>query len=402
MTKLQQFKLPLLACSSLLLFSGGLVAGDDRGKLIIDDKMPVQASPWTVCNVFDHSTLYESDSGFIRKVRVQGRYHGQYITQSEDVNGVRVNGFHAWQHRRFRLGLNIDMANDLNLFIDPNIANSAKLTDPFYDDYQTFQLTWEPKKNHFIMIGKLKQNFTREDTESSKRIKTVERAHIVNEVAEARPWGVIVGFDTGDRLHHELGGWLYGAHADSPQWIDFQSNGGFSYNLSYQLNDSTSLHFDYVYADQGPGYTTGAGGPAASEFGPQYEHAFALGTEVNKDRFQMIADLVYADNRVGSGGVPAGSDTWGLYVLPSYDITEKLEAVFRYGYMDQGRNQRTQRFPVRQPLENYHTFYVGMQYFICGEKLKLMAGYEYATGTVFGTGNDIDSGSWQFGVRTYF
>ena len=88
--------------------------------------------------------------------------------------------------------------------------------------------------------------------------------------------------------------------------------------------------------------------------------------------------------------------------MPTYDITDKLEFVFRYAYMDSGREQRKQRFKVRQSAENYHTFYLGLQYFLCGEKLKLMGGYEIATGETYGTSDDLETGSWMLGVRSYF
>ena len=88
--------------------------------------------------------------------------------------------------------------------------------------------------------------------------------------------------------------------------------------------------------------------------------------------------------------------------MPTYEITEKLEAVAKYAYMDQGQNQRTQRFNVRQRVADYHTFYAGLNYYICGDKLKIMGGYEYATGEEFGTGTDITSDTWMLAVRTYW
>ena len=78
--------------------------------------------------------------------------------------------------------------------------------------------------------------------------------------------------------------------------------------------------------------------------------------------------------------------------------------------MDSGREQRTQRFGhdgdgnrnARSNVENYHSVYTGLQYFISGENLKLMAGHEYAWGKLFGNDTDINTSSWQLAVRTYF
>ncbi|MDF1826642.1 MAG: porin [Verrucomicrobiales bacterium] len=408
-------KLLASAGTAAAFAASSLVAGD-YGKAVIDDKMPIESAPWTLCDVFDYNTLYESDSGFIRGISVHGRYHGQYITGQEEINGVTNNGYHNWAHRRVRLALEVEMANNLTFFAEANIADGTGSStglvnpgDPFFNDFQDFYIKWEPTDAYFLKIGKQKQHLTREDIESSKRIKTVERSAIVNEVAGARPWGVVFGFETGE-LSHEIGGWIYGAQADSPLWVDTRANAGFSYNLEVPVSDSTTVFFDYVFVDNDGGADTAQGPAANGTVGSAYEHSLALGAEYESGRFELMTDLVYAANRTSSGGIPAGDDTWGFYVIPSYDITEKLEAVFRYAYMAQGREQRTQRFgddldgdlDARQSVENYHTFYAGLQYFICGDNLKLMAGYEYATGEIFGTNNDLNNGQWQFAVRTYF
>ena len=158
------------------------------------------------------------------------------------------------------------------------------------------------------------------------------------------------------------------------------------------------------------------GDAAVGTFGSAYEHAFALGFDYEKGPFQVISDVIYGANREGvaaskgSAAIPAGHDTWGFYVLPSYKITDKLEGVFRYQYMDSGREQRTQRYGhdgdgdrnARLNVQNYHSVYAGFQYFLSGENLKLMAGYEYAWGELLGSDTDINTGSWQLAVRTFF
>ena len=84
---------------------------------------------------------------------------------------------------------------------------------------------------------------------SSKHIKTVERSAIVNEIAQQRPWGAQVGFFT-KGIEHRLGAWVYGAHEDGPEWVDFRANKGASYNLTYPVKDDLSLHFDWKLCEQ--------------------------------------------------------------------------------------------------------------------------------------------------------
>jgi len=359
--------------------------------------LPAQSQE--LCDIFKKNTLFESDDGFVKKAKLHGRYQGQYISQEEDIDGTD-NDFDDWQNRRARFALGLELDHGLSVYAEANIA--SWLTDqegPFFDSWHEVVVEWEGEDSSFT-LGKTKQRFTIEDTTSSKRIKTVERSAIANEDGGARPWGAIYGFEAGG-MKHDVGAWLYGAEEGSPQWVDLDSNGGFSYNGAKQLNDTTELRIDYVYADNDGG-NTGSEGDAATGLGPAYEHALSLATESQHGDLNLVVNGVVALNREGSGDIPAGNDTWGFYILPSYDLTEKLERVGRYAYMDEGREQRPQRFDERVEVEDYHTIYAGLQYKICGDKLKLMGGYEYALGNVFDSDADIDTGSLQLAVRTYF
>jgi hypothetical protein len=399
---MKTFTLPakclLGAVAAAGLCASSLQAGEPSGKAVAPP-MPPAPEPWTICNLFEYNTPYEADTGFIREISFHGRYHGQYFIQDEEIGGAD-NDFEGYQHRRTRLALEVAMAYGLTFYGEVNIADGDTIGEgPFVNDFEALYLEWE-QDAFWFRVGKQKQNFTIEDTESSKRIKSVERSAIVNETAGARPWGAVFGFDLLG-MEHAFGGWLYGGHEDSPQLIDFDSNGGFSYNATLPLAEHTDLRFDYVYADNNGG-SEGTEGPAANGYGPEYEHAYSLGTESQFGPFGLIINGVGAQNRSGGGGIPDGNDTWGAYVLPSYDVTDDFELVFRYGYMDEGREQRPQRYDLRAPVSNYHTFYGGFQYFICKDKLKVMAGYEYATGDIYNSSDDIETGTWQFAVRTYF
>ena len=372
-------------------------------------------------DIFNKNTLYESNEGFVRDVKLKGRYHGQYISQDEDIDGVKDNEYDAYHHRRARIQMDFKFDYNLSFGFDANISDGhgsrTALSDEgsFINNFQTFNLQWKPSKDYYFILGKDKQDITREDIQSSRYIKTVERAPIVNEIGQQRPWGAQVGFFT-KGIEHRVGAWVYGAHEDGPEWVDFRANKGLSYNLTYPVKKDLSLHFDWNYVNNEGGREKARGDAAVGTFGSAYEHALALGFDYEKGPFKVISDVIYGANREGvsaskgSEAILAGHDTWGFYILPSYKITDKLEAVFRYQYMDSGREQRTQRFGhdgdgnrnARSNVENYHSVYTGLQYFISGENLKLMAGHEYAWGKLFGNDTDINTSSWQLALRTYF
>ena len=385
------------------------IAGD-YSKAIIDDKVPIADSTW--CDLFKHNTLYEGE-GFIKSVKLKGRYHGQWISQSEDTltAGVEAtNGCHEYENRRFRLGTEIGLANDLTFVGILNIADGTGGTGfhgltngTFFDDIDDFYISWKPSDDFYVTVGKMKQLILREYEESSNNILTLERSAITNSVVGNKPWGAVVGFNA-IGLKHELGAWIAGTDRDAGgerwDWPDFDSRGSATYRGSYDLTEATSIHFDYLFTNNSDG-TAPANGSADNNLGSAFEHVAALGTESKFGQFILITDVISAQNGLAGGGLPGGYDTWGLVVMPCYNFTDRLQFVTRYAYMDEGREQRVQRFDVRQSVEDYHTFYAGFNYYLCGNNLKLMAGYEYATGDIFASaGDEVNTSSWMLGLRT--
>ncbi len=405
-------KLVASSCAAAVFAGGSLFAGDS-GKVTIDDKAPIEA--WHYCDVFDMNTLYTGD-GFVKEVSWNGRYHGQYISQSKDLGADEI-GYNQWQHRRFRLGMNIEFANNITLKTSANISNGSGggtgLTrDVFFDGWDEFYIDWEPKGEvlQYVEIGKQKQAISREFSTTSRKILTVERSQIVNETTDMKPWGVTAGFKFFG-MKHEFGGWIHGYDDNDPlgNWARSDSRGGFSYRGEVAVTESTDFHLDYAFTNNSSGLASPEGNAPDGE-NSAYQHVVALGTESEFGQFGLITDLILGGGREATGAIPAGNDTWGLVVLPYYNITDKLQFVTKYAYMAEGREQRTQRFGEgagnlqngRSRVEDYHTFYAGLNYYICDHNLKLMAGYEYATGNEFGGGDDISSDTWMIAVRTYF
>ena len=380
------------------------------GDTFPEDAAPELSDPWTFCDIIDLPALIEGgENSFIREISLTGRYHGQYISQSEQT-GKRWNHFDNWQHRRFRLGLDIELAGDLTFVSSVNLSDGSG--DSFgltrgvlIDDLDEFYLRWRPEEDFWVAIGKKKQNFTMEFGQSSKRILTVERSPIVNEVIPLNyPWGVTFGFPL-IGAEHELGLGLTGGELDSAgerwEWPAGDSRGGLTYHAEFSVCASTTCHVGYQFTNNAGGQADGAG-RADTDHGSQYQHAAHLGTHSDWGKLGFTTDLIVGANREQSGPIPAGADTLGLVVLPTYDITHRLQAVARYAYMDAGREQRYQRYPARQYVDAYHTLYAGLNYYICDHKLKLMGGYEFASGDDLATGRGIESKSWVFAVRTYW
>jgi len=400
MTHLNSLK-KLASGTAIAALAAGAFASD-HGKAIVDDKMPLEG-PWTICDIFDYSTLYESDAGFIREVSLTGRYHGQWISASQDDDGDR-DGFHQFQSRRSRIGFEIGILENITFATEFNVTDSSGSnrnwqTGPVFNDIDTMLIEIEGD-GWDLWIGKDKFKITREESTSSKRIKTIERSQIVNEVIPGKPWGFNFGFATGE-IEHVIGLALTGSDEDDNRGSGLGlpttegSNAQFLYRLETPVNDVTTFYLDYLFTDMGY--------DSEVDIASSYNHVLALGTtNALNDRLNLTTDLIFGLDRDGTGDIPDGEDTWGLVIMPTYAITEKLEFVAKYAYMDSGRTQRPQRYTVREELENCHTLYAGLNYYICGDKLKLMAGYEYMTADQYDSTDDITSDTWMLAVRTYF
>ena len=400
MTHLNSLK-KLASGTAIAALAAGAFASD-HGKAIVDDKMPLE-DPWTICDIFDYSTLYESDAGFIREVSLTGRYHGQWISASQEYDGDR-DGFHQFQSRRSRIGFEIGILENITFATEFNVTDSSGSnrnwqTGPVFNDIETMLIEIEGD-GWDLWIGKDKFKITREESTSSKRIKTIERSQIVNEVIPGKPWGFNFGFATGE-VEHVIGLALTGSDEDDNRGSGLGlpttegSNAQFLYRLETPVNDVTTFYLDYLFTDMGY--------DSEVDIASSYNHVLALGTtNALNDRLNLTTDLIFGLDRDGTGDIPDGEDTWGLVIMPTYAITEKLEFVAKYAYMDSGRTQRPQRYTVREELENCHTLYAGLNYYICGDKLKLMAGYEYMTADQYDSTDDITSDTWMLAVRTYF
>ncbi len=448
-------KTPFTAIVSATLLFAGVAASGGDAKLVLDDKCPVDCKEdpsW--CEIFDKSTLYKNeDACLIQKVSFVGRYHGQYLSQSlEYSDGDSAQSFGAgrqyWENRRFRLGVVVEFLNDFTFVNRWNLDDNSSLTRAhFFDDHFETHIKWAPSdltigrmKDIRVIAGKQKALITREFATSSKRILTIERSQIVNEVAFTIPWGVTFGFDLCD-VDHEFGVWaggfeesngFGGRDIEGPLWPGFDSRAGLTYRGAYDITDNTSVHFDYYFANNAGGQENPRGDTDELAI-TSYNHVFALGTESEWDighcdrKFGLVTDLIFGRDRLALQGEdfgyladnnsPAGEDTFGFVFLPYYDLTERLQIVGKYAYSSFNRMQRSQRrvddpaapgTDFRPLLEDTHTFYLGLNYKFCGDNLKIMAGYEHLAADVYsapGTATDngsVSGDSWMFGVRTYW
>lgn len=355
---------------------------------VIDDQVPgVPERPF--CELFENNTLYEGE-GWIRSIVHHGRYEGQYLDTVDDYPGGGNEDF--WEHRRWRAGLQIDFAGEVRLIHTWNLDTSPDFEgDRFFEEIWDLKLSWNPSDKVELVIGKQRPIITREWDYSSYELLTIERSPLVTNVIPQPLWGVSASY-SGDVFRQELG--VYGTAFESEYNLPSFEDAGASvlYRLSTPVNDSTVAYFDFMYNDTGtdPGFSeTYAAG--------SYARVASLGTDSRIGRLGLTTNLIAAWDRRDF----MLDDTWGIVVMPSYDLTDRLQAVVKATYAEDLRVDRPQRYASRPLVDGYSSLYLGLNYRICGDHFKFMAGYELARGDhIVSTTTPYENQSWVFAVRT--
>lgn len=347
------------------------------------------SEPSVLDQFFGLATLYKDEGNpFIQEIRLKTRYQGQYHWLDSDQGNS-----HGWEDRRFRLGGSIRFLEDFELVGD---LSSTDEFDPFYDKLTELFLRWKPSDSFTLTVGKAKPAFSWDQIRQDEALQTFERYQLHNQSAVDRAPGVVA---TG-----KVANWTYEAGIYSNQ-IDKefgQFKGGWSTTIGVGYDFKQSLgvekadwRIDWLHSDI----------QEEDTFFNQWENGINTGLVLQSGNWGLTAEAF-----VFTGEHP---DAWGFFIQPTYDLVpKKLQLVARYSFSDgDGPDSLTaqRRYEREAPDltgggkgERYHAGYLGVQYFIYGDKLKLLAGAEYAHMDGGGNGGDYDGITALTGIRFSF
>ena len=348
----------------------------------------------------DIGKLYKSkENPFIQEIKVFGRAHYQYGYSHIENNGDEYSGG-GDEIRRLRAGLSVKFLNGFKLagranFEEGGFRNHEGFSysgmDELYLEYALEDVAG--LKEVGLGYGRYKIAFGGEEATSSKKIKTVERSNLNNIFAPDRATGAKVFGEIGE-VAFTLGVF---STADSGQDLA-DWNGGLAYfgSATLDLGKNKSLRGDFIYNDADAGED--------DVFG--YDWAASLTYEDEFGPIDFFANATYGD---------LGDDeVYGVVIMPStYLIEDKLEAVFRYQWAhSSGQNIRPNSRNLRNVAGNElpargiargddnHTFYAGLNYYLCDNNAKVMFGAEYET--LDGDTVDLEATTLWAAFRMYF
>lgn len=343
--------------------------------------------------IWGFATLYKNkDNPIIQEIKLRGRYQGQYHWVDSDQGNED-----GWEDRRTRLGFDVKLLQQFDLRID---AQSSDEFDPFYNGLVDAFIKWRPSKEFNLTVGRQKPQIAYYDfLQSTNSQPTFERSQIFNQLRVDRVLGAVADGKIGN-FTYQAG--IYSNDID----LEFgQLNAGIAYGagIGYDLKETlgvkkADLRFDWLHSDNDVDAT----------ILDRYENLFSTTFYLKDGRYGLVTELFYAtDGDAGWG------DAFGFFIQPTFDIIEeKLQLVGRYSFSTGDGNNSIQaqsRYERRAPDltgsgrgDQYHAGYLGVQYFIYGDKLKLLAGGEYASANGGGNGGDYDGWTFLTGVRFSF
>ncbi len=310
--------------------------------------------------VWGYTELYKnSENHVIQSLKFTGRFQADYAwVGPTDYNDVSI--------RRFRLGLKAKMFENWTIEGEVDLAPDD---NPVYDRMTVAYIAWSKTDNLQITVGKQSAPFTMDGSTSSKALLAIDRSNVANNMWFTQEYfpGVTASGAPGNWRY--LGG-VYATGNDQTEFGHFDGSafglGSLGYDFGENLNAKEAvLAVNYVFNGQDNGGATRL-----------LEQVASLNFTYARERWGVRTDLT------GGIGYQGQSDLWGTMVMPYYDITKKLQAVARYTFVTSVdpngvRLNRYENQTVSGRGNEYNEFYLGLNYYFYGNKLKVQTGVDY-------------------------
>jgi phosphate-selective porin OprO/OprP len=313
----------------------------------------------TALNAF---TIYESeDNSFIQSLVSTGRLQYDYSYFDEDDAGSQDET--KW--RRARAGFKAKLFNKVTLHaeMDMDLENH----DPIYNGLTDANISWSINDAWKIKVGKQSAGFTLDGRTSSKKLIAIERSKLNENVWFTRE------YFTGVTLSGSKGKWKYNYGIFSNDASkDFENVGdekyfiliGGSYDFGKDLNvDHAIVQVDFVHNRESGNVGT-----------KKLENVLSVSGQYDNGAIHLWGDISY-------GKAFDGGDIFGIEIMPFYDINETFQVVGRYTYVDGDSNSlglgRYEKDLVSGKGDSLQEFYVGLNTYFKGHKLKWQNGIQY-------------------------
>lgn len=370
--------------------------------------------------------LYKnSNNPYIQEVNVSLRM--QYQAGWVDGQVGNYDGSRNWTdgYRRFRAGWNAKVLNDFKLQNVWNIGGvnstgSWNKSQGCWDDHsQTSASLYEAfiqynykDKGYTFAFGKTNPEIYAENRVSSSSLKVPEFSIVESTVLFDSVWGFWAANDTKkDKLGYYIGIWSGTSDSNKQIWGTWENcftTVELSYGLDKILLDKGRFYIDWVhsFADADKPLT----GRSSTFVGSQNEDVLSAYYIGKQGKFGITVEGLWA---LKSNNKDV-DDMFGLVVLPTYSITDHVEAVARFQFasgdnaVNVGKNRYVKALQRQSPgyADSYYAIGGGFNFYVYSaepSRLKIMTMMEYCNSTVSQENKAKNAGftGWQFICGAY-
>jgi len=333
--------------------------------------------------------LYESDWSLVRSIDLSGRL--QFESAWFDADQGEYDDF-VW--RRFRFGFKSALAGDWIVHVEGDFDLNQSLDD-WYNRLTEAYIGWNPGPKLDLKLLKHSAGFTLDGATSSKRLLTLQRNNITNNLwfpeeyfTGASAMGVI-----DEALHYRFG--VFSGDGDpevgvSEGGVFYLGSAGYDWAKPLGMRQAL-LRLDYVHNQEDRDNNT-----------RDFSDILSLSSQWEGDRFGLRTELA-----AGKGYFDQ-SDIWGFALMPFYNASTLLQWVVRYTWMtsedDNGlRLHRYEREIASGRGDRYEEFYAGANLYFYGHKFKWQTGLQYASmDDAADDGGEYEGWGLTTGIRLYW
>jgi phosphate-selective porin OprO/OprP len=340
-----------------LILSPGFVLRSEEAAVAARSRLGGEPT-WSKARLFSNP-----ESTFIQEFALTGRAHFEYFAADSDQGRAD-----DWEVRRLRSGFKMKFLGQWLLHAEASF--DAQDPNPFYEKLTDAYLQYTASEPFVFSFGKHSVKFGLDGGTSSKTLSTIDRSNLANNLwfTEEYAPGVSVSGKAGNWSYF-LGGFTSDGN---PEFGDFEAGNFVLARLGHSFAealkaDEAMLWLDYVH--QQDDENNSATRP--------FENIGSINFNYKQGKFGLGTDV-----KAGSGYGTQG-DVFGVQLQPCYYLTDKVQAVLRYTYMQGDDNAlrlaRYENRVVSGKGDRYNEFYAGLNWLLHGHRLKFQTGVQYAT-----------------------
>lgn len=326
-------------------------------------------------------------------IAISGRMQIQYAGLSTDQNTAATSQFFL---RRVYFGVTTGVGADWKGVLNYDFSSSS--FDKAFVEWSGY-LGATPVA---VDMGLRKVNLGFEETTSSGSLKSIERSPVTRFFVEpnngrrlgAASYRIGAYLDGGDANARKgkTSGFFFGAAATNPQRTDTtgdgspdgsKSSGNSSYNTVALWADAGYSHLfpsGKMKVGAAVGLLPDQGGPKNTSIGAGYDLSlFSVYGDLTLGKFNLAGEYLSASVDSGAG-VGKDASPSGFWIQPSYNLTDKLEVVARFGSVDaDGRGVKisdgVRSSPAAKTGQKLEEIYLGLTYALVENGVKFQVGY---------------------------